>query len=80
MERSTHQLNIGTTCQWPHPHARGHWQGLYLSHETRQSLENSGHRLVVSDLFGIQPRTAERWAAFAGANWSDYLAARQPPP
>lgn len=34
--------------------------------------------IVISDLFGIQPRTAARWAAFAGENWSDYLAIRQP--
>ncbi|WP_327398705.1 XRE family transcriptional regulator [Streptomyces sp. NBC_01288] len=30
--------------------------------------------MVISDLFGIDPKTAERWAAFAGGRWSDYLA------
>lgn len=34
--------------------------------------------IVISDLFGIQPRTAARWAAVAGENWSDYLAIRRP--
>ncbi len=34
--------------------------------------------MVISDLFGIQPKTAERWAAFAGGNWSGYLAVRRP--
>ncbi|MGW6868978.1 XRE family transcriptional regulator [Streptomyces sp. NPDC054901] len=32
--------------------------------------------MVVSDLFGIEPKTAERWAAFAGGRWSDYVATR----
>ncbi len=32
--------------------------------------------IVISDLFGIEPRTAERWAAYAGEKWSDYLATR----
>ncbi|MBJ6613679.1 hypothetical protein [Streptomyces sp. I4(2020)] len=34
--------------------------------------------VVLSDLIGIQPRTAERFAALAGENWSDYLAGRPP--
>ncbi|MGX1508802.1 hypothetical protein RKD44_000090 [Streptomyces collinus] len=34
--------------------------------------------VVLSDLIGIQPRTAERFAAMAGENWSDYLAAARP--
>jgi hypothetical protein len=34
--------------------------------------------VVLSDLIGIQPRTAERFAALAGENWSDYLAGRHP--
>ncbi len=34
--------------------------------------------VVLSDLIGIQPRTAERFAAMAGENWSDYLAATRP--
>ncbi|MEV0982710.1 hypothetical protein [Streptomyces sp. NPDC049915] len=29
--------------------------------------------VVLSDLIGIQPRTAERFAAMAGENWSAYL-------
>jgi hypothetical protein len=32
--------------------------------------------VLISDLIGIQPRTAERFAALAGENWSDYLAGR----
>ncbi|MEU2518863.1 XRE family transcriptional regulator [Streptomyces pseudogriseolus] len=35
---------------------------------------------VLADLIGIQPRTAERFAAMAGENWSDYLAAAHPRP
>ncbi|MEU3862483.1 hypothetical protein AB0F03_34990 [Streptomyces sp. NPDC028722] len=35
--------------------------------------------VVLSDLIGIQPRTAERFAAMAGEKWSDYLAATRPP-
>lgn len=33
--------------------------------------------MVISDLFGLRPKTAERWAALANGNWSDYMAARQ---
>ncbi|MDJ0346690.1 XRE family transcriptional regulator [Streptomyces sp. H10-C2] len=32
--------------------------------------------MVLADLLGIAPRTAERWAALAGGSWSHYLAAR----
>ncbi|MEV6756587.1 hypothetical protein [Streptomyces sp. NPDC051214] len=32
--------------------------------------------MVISDLFGIDPKTAERWAAFAGRRWSDYVTIR----
>ncbi|MFH9201796.1 hypothetical protein ACH4KO_08850 [Streptomyces anulatus] len=32
--------------------------------------------LVVADLIGISPVTANRWARLAGDTWSDYLAAR----
>ncbi|MEU8221447.1 hypothetical protein [Kribbella sp. NPDC048915] len=31
--------------------------------------------IVVSDLFGISPRTAYRWAQYAQVSWTDYLAA-----
>jgi hypothetical protein len=31
---------------------------------------------MISDLIGIQPRTAERFAALAGENRSDYVADR----
>ncbi|MCX4704165.1 hypothetical protein OG252_51445 [Streptomyces sp. NBC_01352] len=34
--------------------------------------------IVISDLVGISPVTAARWARLAGDNWSDYLATRQP--
>ncbi|MGW0336875.1 hypothetical protein ACWD0J_34415 [Streptomyces sp. NPDC003011] len=34
--------------------------------------------IVISDLVGISPVTAHRWARLAGDNWSDYLATRQP--
>jgi hypothetical protein len=34
--------------------------------------------VLISDLIGIQPRTAEHFAALAGENWSDYLAGRRP--
>ncbi|MFE5028639.1 hypothetical protein ACFRAO_36435 [Streptomyces sp. NPDC056656] len=33
--------------------------------------------IVISDLVGISPVTANRWARLAGDSWSDYLAARQ---
>jgi hypothetical protein len=33
--------------------------------------------LVVADLFGMGAKTAERWAAFAGGAWADYIAASQ---
>ncbi|MEU1315718.1 hypothetical protein [Streptomyces tibetensis] len=33
---------------------------------------------LICDLIGVQPRTAERFAALAGENWSDYLAGRRP--
>nr|UAX58523.1 XRE family transcriptional regulator [Streptomyces sp. A144] len=32
--------------------------------------------IVASDLFGIHPGTAHRWARFAQDSWADYLAAR----
>ncbi|MEU6097793.1 hypothetical protein [Streptomyces sp. NPDC047079] len=34
--------------------------------------------VLISDLIGIQPRTAERFAALAGENCSYYLASRHP--
>lgn len=34
--------------------------------------------VVLCDLIGIQPRTAQRFAVLAGENWSDYLVSRQP--
>lgn len=34
--------------------------------------------IVLSDLFGISPKTAHRWAQYAQDSWSDYLAAAQP--
>ncbi|CAL9652150.1 hypothetical protein SUDANB23_06630 (plasmid) [Streptomyces sp. enrichment culture] len=34
--------------------------------------------VLISDLISIQPRTAERFAALAGENWSDYLAGSHP--
>ncbi|MBV7701580.1 hypothetical protein NOVA_02245 [Nocardia nova] len=34
--------------------------------------------VVVSDLLGIHPGTAARWAQFAQSGWADYLAARDP--
>ncbi|MDX3803781.1 hypothetical protein ACN6LD_003998, partial [Streptomyces sp. SAS_272] len=36
--------------------------------------------MVIADLLGIHPKTAERWAALAGGNWSEYLAARRAAP
>ncbi|MFD0344756.1 hypothetical protein ACFVH0_39860 [Streptomyces sp. NPDC127117] len=35
--------------------------------------------MVISDLFGVGPETAERWAASTGGIWSDFLAAHQRP-
>ncbi|RSO09607.1 hypothetical protein DMH26_01080 [Streptomyces sp. WAC 05379] len=29
--------------------------------------------MVIADLLGIHPKTAERWATLAGENWSEYL-------
>ncbi|WP_208024307.1 hypothetical protein [Amycolatopsis pithecellobii] len=34
--------------------------------------------IVISDLFGISPDTAQRWARYAQDSWADYLAAAQP--
>lgn len=36
--------------------------------------------MVIADLLGIHPKTAERWATLAGGNWSDYLTARRADP
>ncbi|WP_406487945.1 hypothetical protein [Streptomyces phaeochromogenes] len=36
--------------------------------------------MVIADLLGIHPETAERWATLAGGNRSDYLAARRADP
>jgi len=36
--------------------------------------------MVIADLIGIHPKTAERWATLAGGNWSEYLAARRAAP
>ncbi|QKW47151.1 hypothetical protein [Streptomyces microflavus] len=33
--------------------------------------------IVVADLFGIQPGTADSWARYANASWAAYLAARR---
>lgn len=33
--------------------------------------------IIASDLFGIHPETALRWAPFAQDSWADYLAARE---
>ncbi|RKN04796.1 hypothetical protein D7319_27575 [Streptomyces radicis] len=33
--------------------------------------------MVISDLFGIQPKTAERWATLAAGSWADFLAVRE---
>ncbi|GAQ64359.1 hypothetical protein [Streptomyces scabiei] len=29
--------------------------------------------MVIADLLGIHPETAERWATLAGENWSAYV-------
>ncbi|MGY3064442.1 hypothetical protein ACVWZD_008764 [Streptomyces sp. TE3672] len=29
--------------------------------------------MVIADLLGIHPKTAERWATLAGENWSEYV-------
>ncbi|MGY3677818.1 hypothetical protein [Streptomyces sp. TE33382] len=29
--------------------------------------------MVIADLLGIHPTTAERWATLAGENWCDYV-------
>lgn len=34
--------------------------------------------IVLSDLFGISPATAHRWARYAQDSWADYVAAAQP--
>ncbi|MDV9199303.1 hypothetical protein [Streptomyces sp. Wh19] len=36
--------------------------------------------MVIADLLGIRPKTAERWANLVGGNWSAYLAVRRPAP
>lgn len=36
--------------------------------------------IVIADLFGVSPRTANRWAQLAGQNWAAYLEARDIPP
>jgi len=33
--------------------------------------------VVISELFGISPRTAYGWAQYAQNSWTDYLACRQ---
>jgi hypothetical protein len=33
--------------------------------------------VVISDLFGISPRTAYGWACYAQDSWADYLVACQ---
>ncbi|MEY2231129.1 MULTISPECIES: hypothetical protein [Streptomyces] len=37
--------------------------------------------IIVADLFGLHPSTADRWAGYANDSWTNYLAARdrQPP-
>jgi hypothetical protein len=32
--------------------------------------------IVVSDLFGVAPQTAHKWAQYAQSSWAAYLAAR----
>jgi hypothetical protein len=29
--------------------------------------------MVIADLLGIHPKTAQRWATLAGENWSEYV-------
>ncbi|MDX3433530.1 hypothetical protein PV664_31960 [Streptomyces sp. ME01-18a] len=29
--------------------------------------------MIIADLLGIHPKTAERWATLADENWSEYL-------
>ncbi|WP_262059770.1 hypothetical protein [Streptomyces sp. STR69] len=29
--------------------------------------------MVIADLLGIHPKTAERWATLASENWSEYV-------
>lgn len=36
--------------------------------------------MVIADVLGIHPKTAERWATLAGGNWSEYLAVRRAVP
>ncbi|MGW6692018.1 hypothetical protein [Streptomyces sp. NPDC054961] len=36
--------------------------------------------MVIADLLGIHPKTAERWATPADGNTSEYLAARRGAP
>ncbi|MEV0638521.1 hypothetical protein AB0I77_26980 [Streptomyces sp. NPDC050619] len=36
--------------------------------------------MVIADLLGIHPKTAERWATLAGGYWFDYWAARRADP
>ncbi|MER8000009.1 hypothetical protein [Streptomyces sp. NPDC095613] len=36
--------------------------------------------VVIADLLGIHPKTAERWATLAGGNWCGYLAVRRAAP
>ena len=31
--------------------------------------------MVIADLLGIHPKTAECWTTLVGGNWSDYVAA-----
>ena len=33
--------------------------------------------IVVSDLFGLHPSTAYRWAQYAQSSWADYLLAQE---
>ncbi|MDI9899523.1 hypothetical protein QM716_06610 [Rhodococcus sp. IEGM 1409] len=35
--------------------------------------------VVVSDLFGIAPKTAHKWAQYADTSWAAYLAAQGNP-
>jgi hypothetical protein len=32
--------------------------------------------IVIADLFGLSPSTAETWARYANGSWTHYLAAR----
>jgi hypothetical protein len=65
-------------------------QGVYRLLRKHDLPTNSAHNtamiqaatelppIVLSDLFGISPTTAHRWARYAQDSWTGYLAAAQP--